>query len=101
MDIVAESILDECERKHADVRGRLRAWRADVERASWKTPLDIKERYATASIVSGKCVVFDIKGRKYRIVVRVNYKLGFVKILFADTHEEYNKIDVEKLCGGS
>ena len=101
MRIVGMSTLDECERKHADVRGRLREWRADIKRASWKTPLDIKARYATASFISGKCVVFNIKGNSYRIVVKINYEFGFIEILFADTHNEYDKTDVARLCGGS
>ena len=79
----------------------MRAWFADIEGASWETPLDITTRYATASIIGGKCVVFNIKGRSYRIVVKINYKLGVIKILFADTHNEYDKTDVARLCGRS
>ena len=101
MRIVGTSILDECERKHADVRGQLRAWYADIERASWETPLDIKARYAAASIIGGKCVVFNIKGNSYRIVVKINYEFGLIEILFADTHNEYDKTDVARLCGRS
>ncbi|MCK4450663.1 MAG: type II toxin-antitoxin system HigB family toxin [Anaerolineae bacterium] len=101
MRIVGRPILDECARKHADVRGPLRAWCADIERASWKTSLDIKACYATASIIGGKCVVFNIKGNSYRIVVKINYEFGFIEILFADTHNEYDKTDIARLCGGS
>jgi mRNA interferase HigB len=97
MDIIGASILDECERKHADVRGSLHAWREDVERADWKTPLDIKRCYVTASVVSGTRFVFNVKGNSYRLVVEINFEIGLVQILFAGTHEEYNKIDVAKL----
>jgi mRNA interferase HigB len=98
MRIVGVSILDECKRKHADVRGSLRAWQKDVERASWKTSLDIKESYAKVDIIGGKCVKFNIKGNKYRLVVKINYQMSVVRILFADTHGEYDKIDVIRLC---
>ena len=99
MRVIGVSILNECANKHADVRGQLRAWRADAERAHWRTPLDIKARYASASIIGGKCVAFNIKGNSYRIVVKINYEVGFLRVLFADTHEKYNRIDVAKLCG--
>jgi len=100
MGIVGISILDECAKKHCDVREQLRAWRKDAEEADWKTPLDIKARYPSASIIGGKCVVFNVKGNQYRVVAKVNYELGNVRVLFADIHAEYNKIDASKLCAG-
>jgi mRNA interferase HigB len=101
MRIVGRPVLDECAEQHSDVRERLRTWRTDVEKANWNSPLDIKARYPSASIIDGKCVVFNIKGNRYRLVAKVNFELGIVRILFADTHAEYDKIDVTKLCAGA
>jgi mRNA interferase HigB len=99
MRVFGRSTLDECSRRHAEARDQLETWRRDVEGKNWKTPLDIKASYPSASIIGGKCVVFDIKGKKYRIVAKVNYERSFVRILFAGTHNEYNRFDVAGLCG--
>ena len=101
MRVIGKPILDECAQKHADIRGSLKAWHADVVKANWETSLDIKSQYATASIIGGRCVVFDIKGNRYRIVAKVNYQVGLVQVLFAGTHAEYDRIDVARLCGGA
>lgn len=74
------------------------AWREDVERAEWKTPQDVRERYVTASLVSGRCLVFDLKGNKYRVVCRISFANRLVRVLFAGTHAQYDSIDAERLC---
>lgn len=101
MRVIGIPILDECARKHADVRGSLKAWHADVVKANWETSLDVKAQYATASIIGSECVVFNIKGNRYRIVAKVNYQIDLVQVLFAGTHAEYGRIDVASLCGGA
>ncbi len=78
---------------HADARQPLRAWFADVEKATWSGPEDIKARYASVSFVANDRVVFNIKGNEYRIVIAVKYQSFAVYILFIGTHAEYDKID--------
>jgi mRNA interferase HigB len=78
---------------HADVRQPLFAWFAEVERADWSGPDDIKTQYPSASFLAGNRVVFNIKGNKYRIVIAVNYEFFAVFIRFIGTHAEYDKID--------
>lgn len=78
---------------HADARQALYAWFAEVEKATWKGPDDIKARYASASFLAGNRAVFNIKGNEYRIVVTVKYEFFAVYIRFVGTHSEYDKID--------
>jgi len=61
--------------------------------ASWKTPQDIRQRYATASFLRGNRVVFNIKGNDYRLVVAVAYRFEAVYIKFVGTHAQYDAID--------
>jgi mRNA interferase HigB len=56
-------------------------------------PADIKQVYRNASIIAHNRVVFNIKGKRYRLVVAVNYEYGIVYIRFVGTHEEYDRID--------
>jgi mRNA interferase HigB len=76
---------------HADVRGAIGAWRLEVEDAEWRSPIDVKARYPTASILSNNRVIFNIKGNNYRIETKVSYDLKIVLILRIGTHSEYTR----------
>jgi len=78
---------------HADARQPLFAWFAEVEKASWNGPEDVKSRYRSASFLVGNRVIFNIKGNAYRIVVAIKYEFSAVYIRFIGTHAEYDKID--------
>jgi mRNA interferase HigB len=92
---MARKTLREFWEKHPDIEQPLRAWYADVKKADWKTPAEVKAVYKTASFIANNRIVFNIKGNSYRLVVAVDYKYGLVLIRFIGTHKEYDKIDVE------
>lgn len=75
----------------------LKAWFQIVEKASWKTPQDVKDQYGNASILQNGRTVFNIKGNDYRLVVWINYDFFTIYIRFVGTHKEYDKIDVMKV----
>ncbi|MCD6345159.1 MAG: type II toxin-antitoxin system HigB family toxin [Anaerolineae bacterium] len=93
MRIISRKALREFWEHHPDARQALQAWYADVKRAVWKTPADIKGVYRNASIVANNRVVFNIKGNRYRLVGGINYEYGIVYIRFVGTHQEYDRID--------
>ena len=78
---------------HPDTEQPLKAWHAEVEHASWKTPQDIKNQYASASFVGNDRVVFNIKGNSYRLITSVAYQFGAVYIKFIGAHAEYDKVN--------
>ena len=81
----------------ADAEGPLRAWFKEAEAANWRSPADIKRRYASASFVRGNRVVFNIGGNKYRLIVQVNYDFFVVYVRFIGTHKEYDRVDAESV----
>jgi mRNA interferase HigB len=81
--------------KNPETEQVLLAWYEEVLSENWKQPADIKERYASASILKKRRVVFNIKGNKYRLIVAVAYKIGVVYIKFIGTHKEYDAVDAE------
>jgi mRNA interferase HigB len=82
---------------HSDAWGPLTAWAAEVKKAAWKTPADIKEKYKNASFVGNNRVVFNIAGNKYRLIVKINYPTQCVYVRFIGNHKEYNKIKAEEV----
>jgi mRNA interferase HigB len=83
--------------KFKDSEQSLMSWCHEVKKDKWKDSSDVKHKYGTASILRNNRVVFNIKGNKYRLVVKINYRIGGVFIRFIGTHEEYNKINVEEI----
>ncbi len=83
--------------KHRECEQQLKAWFKETEDATWKGPGDIKTEYPSASILEDNRVVFNIKGNKYRLVVKINYSYKIVWIRFIGTHSDYDKIDATKI----
>lgn len=81
----------------ADARGPLHSWYEETLKAKWRTPQDIKDQYASASICGNNRVVFNVGGNKYRLVVEVQYQAGIVWVKFVGTHAQYDRIDVESV----
>lgn len=94
MRIIARKTLREFWEKHPDARSALQAWYADVRRAQWQSPTDIKQAYRNASFVANNRVVFNIKGNTYRVIVAARYRPQIVFIRFVGTHQDYEAVDV-------
>jgi mRNA interferase HigB len=93
MRVISRKALREFWERHAEAEASLRAWFREAKEAHWKSPADIKERYASASFLADNRVVFNIKGNEFRLVVAVRYDLGIVFVRFVGTHAEYDRID--------
>ncbi len=85
---------------HRDAEGPLRAWHTHVSSKSvcWQSWVDVKKQFGNASSV-GTCVVFNIGGNKYRLVVRILYVAQKVFILKVMTHREYDDDRWRVECG--
>ncbi len=97
MRVIAMRALREFWARHPDAEPTLAAWYHDAARATWTSLVDVRQRYATASIVGDNRVVFNIRGNRYRLVVAVNYAYGIVYIRFIGTHSAYDEIDVSTI----
>jgi mRNA interferase HigB len=97
MRVIAKKILREFWEKHNDSEEQLKTWYKEASKAKWTGPTDIKAEYAKASILKKGRVVFNICGNKYRLIIDVNYIRQWVFIRFIDTHNEYDKIDANKV----
>ena len=82
------------------VKAALDAWFHEAERSTWRTPADVKKKYATASIIDAERVVFNIKGNTYRLVAAIDYQRRTVFIEWLGSHAAYSEIDVRKVSYG-
>jgi mRNA interferase HigB len=93
MKIVSVGTLRNFWARHPDAEQALRAWYDEARHAAWITPQDIRDRYASASFVGSRRVVFNIKGNRYRLVVAVAWRFQAIYIKFVGTHADYDRID--------
>lgn len=93
MRIIYLSKLLEFSRKHADAVKSISVFKSIVEKAEWKSALEIMESFPKAKVLNSQRARFKIVGNKYRIIVEVDFIDGTVEIRFVGTHAEYDRVD--------
>lgn len=91
MRVLGTGKLEKFSKIHANCRSAISAWKEGVEKSEWQTSHGVKSRYPSASILSDNRVIFNLKGNKYRLVVKVRYEGSTVVVLWVGTHAEYDK----------
>jgi mRNA interferase HigB len=81
-----------------DAEQPLRAWFKELERTTFRSLADVKQRFRSADNV-GDCIVFNVKGNHYRLIARFNYTRQFAYVKKVMDHEEYDKDTWKKECG--
>ena len=100
MRIISLSTLkDFWEKKtaYADAIEPTLAWYRHTLKANWDSPNSVKGDFGNASILKDGRVVFNIAGNKYRLIVKINYLYSIIYIRFIGTHEQYDKVDAQKI----
>jgi mRNA interferase HigB len=88
--VVGREEVEQYMKDHADVRGQLQAWLADVEAAAWRTQQEVLDRYLRTSFVRKGLAVFRVKGNDYRLAAQIGFNRGTVSVLKVGTHAEYD-----------
>jgi mRNA interferase HigB len=91
--IFAKSTLREFWEKFPDSEQYLKTWYDTAMSSDWKSPVDVKQTYANASILKDSRIVFNIKGNSYRLVTKFNFEKQWIFVRFIGSHNEYDKID--------
>jgi len=95
--VIAKKILREFWEAHADIEQQLKVWYLEAGRAGWQNHNELKTEYPGASILADNRVVFNIKGNRYRLIVKINYDYQMMWIRFIGTHAEYDKINANEI----
>lgn len=100
MRIIKEKTLIEfCKlHKYKQAEVSVKAWIYEVRYSNWNNAQEVKFKYGSASILSSKRMVFNIKGNEFRLIVDVEFKLKIVFVVWFGTHTEYDKIDAKMIC---
>ena len=97
MRIISRRTLRLFWESHPDAEEPLKTWFDEMEKTEWSSFNDLKLKFKNASLVGNNRIVFNIRGNKYRLIVRL--KLGYGKgyIRFIGIHKEYDKINAKTI----
>lgn len=76
--------------KFADAGTALRVWMETAEFANWSSLQDIRLSFPATDMV-GHLAIFNIKGNRYRLIVRIEFQSRRIYIKEFLTHAEYGK----------
>ncbi|QRR01037.1 type II toxin-antitoxin system HigB family toxin [Dyadobacter sandarakinus] len=83
--------------QHPDLEQYLKIWYETTLKADWKSPADVKETFANASILRSGRVVFNVRGNSHRLVARINFEKQWIFVRFTGTHKEYDRINANTI----
>lgn len=95
--IFSKGTLRQFWEKHPETEQYLKTWHETAMKSDWKSPNDVKNTYANASILKNQRVVFNIKGNSYRLIVKFNFEKQWMFVRFIGTHQEYDKINANTI----
>lgn len=76
--------------KHADAKVAVLDWLEAARQAEWHSLGDIRRAYPAADMV-GALAIFNIRGNRYRLIVRMSFKRRRIYIKEFLAHAEYDK----------
>lgn len=85
------------QRDRPAVKDAIDVWHDRASKAHWRNSADVRQTFATASIVNAERIVFNIKGNDYRLVVAIDFDKSIIWIKWIGTHKEYDHIDAAKV----
>lgn len=97
MVVISYRVLREFAEKHKDVEDQLNNWYVIALKADWANFNEVREIFASVDAVGRDLYVFNIKGNKYRLIVRIIFSVRTIYIRFVGTHGQYNRIDLTTL----
>ncbi|HEX7015611.1 MAG TPA: type II toxin-antitoxin system HigB family toxin [Cyclobacteriaceae bacterium] len=97
MNVISRKTLVEFYERHPDAREPLQTWYRICRKAVWKNFNEVRVVYPSADVVGNERVIFNIKGKKYRLVARCSFRYKAIRVKWIGTHAKYDTIDVLKV----
>ena len=92
MQVFTKRALREFGLRHPDAAQEVLDWFEATEAADWATGAAVRAFDRQADYVGGDRWVFNLRGNRYRLVVRIFFPARQVYVRFIGTHAEYDRI---------
>jgi mRNA interferase HigB len=96
MQVAGKNITRKFVQEYPEAGDAVRAFMLEVKKANWDNPHQLKGQYKNAGIIGKGCVVLNICGNKYRLVVKIDFISQIAKIRWAGRHKEYEKLKLKE-----
>ncbi len=83
-------MLREFWQENSDAETPLNNWFKLANKATWQNLAEVREDFPHSDLV-GCCIVFNIGGSKYRLIVKIEFLKQKIYTKVVLTHKEYDK----------
>ena len=90
MNVISKRGLFERAAKFADARSALQVWFDTAVEAEWRNIEDVRKSFP-ATDMTGDLAIFNIRGNRYRLIVRMVFQYQRIYVKEFLTHAEYDK----------
>ena len=93
MRVLSKKTLREFWLKHEDCENQLLGWYKEVKLSKFQSSKEFLAAFPNCRAIGRSRYIFNIKGKKYRLVVKANFELKTIWIRFIGTHNQYDNIN--------
>jgi len=90
VNVVSKRGLFERAARHADAKSALQVWFDTAVEAEWWNIEDVRKSFPATDMVDD-LAIFNIRGNKYRLIVRMVFQYQRIYVKEFLTHAEYDK----------
>jgi mRNA interferase HigB len=90
VNVISKPGLFQRAAKFADAKPALQVWFDTAVEAEWRSLEDIRKTFPATDMV-GDLAIFNIRGNRYRLIVRMVFQYKRIYIKEFLTHAEYDK----------
>ncbi len=90
MRIISRKAFRAFSEKHPESGQALDDFYGKIKRCSPRNLAELRQTFPSADSV-GDCIVFNVGGNKYRLIVHLDYEVQTMWIRFVLTHAEYDR----------
>ena len=97
MVIISKAILKQFFDKYPAASRPVLEWYGKVKEADWGNFSELRKMFPATDAVGNDLYIFNIGGRKYRLIARIFFSVRTVYIRFIGTHVEYDRVSLSDL----
>jgi mRNA interferase HigB len=97
MVVISKTKIVDFGQYHAGAVDALNEWYDKTKEADWASLRDIKGTFNSVDYVGNDRYVFNVKGKKYRLVAIIFFDIRTIYVRFIGTHADYNEVDCKTI----
>ena len=97
MVVISYKTIREFADRYPDGEDALNNWYTIMGKSDFANFNDLRKMFNSADAVGNDLYVFNIRGNRYRLVVRILFRVRTVYIKFVGTHSQYDRLKMNDL----